>query len=148
VLDPTSWTHNSVHPNETGHDAMYRAARAWFAAQGELRPGTPDRDAALPDTAIDLVRPERCGPDGDRSCPSEGAWVAGQAQALFRQAWIPLAAVLVGWWLVLLWLRPWVAHRRIWNPLRRRFPGLLDPTPTSARASTVTVGGNGVEGSA
>ena len=44
-LSPANWTHNSIHPNSIGHQAIADAAEAWFHRHPALHAPRPQPDA-------------------------------------------------------------------------------------------------------
>ena len=119
VLLPTNWVHNSFHPNADGHEAMRDAADRWFATHSDLAAeaeaattaeGAGEVDApALPTLASTYGNdkpPTQCHPDGASKCELQGwRWSHAQAAHDYRVGIVPVLALFVGMWFLLLWPR-------------------------------------------
>ncbi len=104
-LLPSSWIHNSIHPNATGHQALARAAENWFGTYW------PD-DAAAPqaaphqvaDTEIVLrgLTVTQCDPATRPTCNvNDSRWLKEQAHDAYNAALLPLALIMLGLWLAM-----------------------------------------------
>lgn len=109
VLEPQIWLHNSMHPNETGHEAMAAVLAAWIRSHPDP-PAKPDpRDepgAFIPATLDDLLgpgagsycrdpaasRPRYCG-------RANGSWALTKAAGVLAEATPALLLLTVGCWL-------------------------------------------------
>lgn len=123
-LDPQTWNHNSFHPNERGHRAMADAAAAWFADRPQA--GLPEPVAGMvPHTMRPVARlpqeeaADQCGFELPRCGLGGDGWLSREVSDGYRRLVGPLAIVLVGWWLMLVWLRPWLPRwvRDRWHQL-------------------------------
>lgn len=102
-LNPASWKHNSLHPNEQGHEAMATAAVTWFANHPDLTapPADPEATHEVPD--IDTLM----GADVDEcvaspECDIEGSrWTLREVKKLYDRAQVPTLLSFVGIWLLL-----------------------------------------------
>ncbi|HEV2755929.1 MAG TPA: GDSL-type esterase/lipase family protein [Actinomycetota bacterium] len=141
LLSPQNWTHNSIHPNARGHEAMLNAAITWFRENDPLPSTEPDPSATHVVPPLEELYaeegelPELCRPASSEECSLSGfGWVKSQAQRAYRGWLLPVLIAMAGWWLVLVWLRRWARERNlslmkvITCPLRRS-PGSSQDTP-------------------
>ncbi len=79
-FSPANWSHNSLHPNERGHTAMFRTFEQWYAENAPLAPPEaveepPDDTAGPPSYTVG------CDPldPTDRGCRRQGTtWALGK----------------------------------------------------------------------
>ncbi len=127
-FNPANWSHNSLHPNERGHQAMLETFERWLAANPTLEEVAPDDSAAavvgdLGDagtrttTAAEAEFAPVCSPldPNPSGCRSRGThWAADETgKALIhsvRATQIVLIEAL--WWLGVLGFFGW--RRRRW----------------------------------
>lgn len=115
VVDPRNWTHNSIHPNATGHEAMFDVA-ATFLRSLPPRP-EPDTEPRVDVGDVeDIVAgptPELCGGgEAIAYCSqSPNDWQVSQIARLLRLLLVPLVAGVVGSWLVLAPTLRWSTER-------------------------------------
>lgn len=117
-LTPTNWTHNSLHPNADGHQALRDAANAWFGAQPDFDPPLAEpgdsHDVANFDAIMGEPRVEQCKPANERQCKlAGGRWLYDQSTQLYDSALLPLALTTVGGWLLLASLLRFGRDRRM-----------------------------------
>jgi lysophospholipase L1-like esterase len=134
-LNPSNWTHNSLHPNADGHQALHRAAVAWFQDHAGLtipRRYPDDRhDVADLDSVLRGRHVVQCAPADSSSCATRAyAWHLGQVHEAYGPAIVPLAVAMVGAWLALAPLM-WEARRRGIS-LAKAVRATLSPEPGSA----------------
>ena len=129
-LTPVNWFHNSLHPNERGHQAMRDVLVAWMDShQQPTIKADPGNDTGPPAIAsLDAIMgqpTEYCGSaeSAPRYCDRGVAgWSLAQVTELVLRALIPLLLVVGGWWLcwlaVLNWTKPrrWLARQ--WSRIR------------------------------
>jgi hypothetical protein len=115
-LNPLNWTHNSLHPNARGHEAMADAARRWFEEHPSLA-STSDTSDVEPVPSLRELMDGRavvqCG-DYPECRVTGGRWVSAQAHRLYERAIVPVAVATVGLWLLVLPVL-WFARRRGWS---------------------------------
>jgi hypothetical protein len=94
VVNPLNWTHNSLHPNERGHDAMFRTAAAYLSSGTSASPSTPDVEPTFDD---------ECGVTADLAYCSQtpAAWTLSHVATLLRRLSLPVVLVIVGAWLLI-----------------------------------------------
>jgi lysophospholipase L1-like esterase len=116
TLNPLNWTHNSLHPNEIGHEAMAEAAEEWLA--------TNDLDLTPLDEPV-AVRYERHQVHG------KGAFLTEHGYDAAREIFVPVLIVAFGSWLVLLvFLRKNHQKRRSFAHKLRFLVPQVGPPPT------------------
>lgn len=103
TLTPTNWTHNSLHPNERGHEAMRSAARQWFVEHPELvaLPAGAGTQHPVPEMGdlFDFGVTRLCGFDPDESCDIRGqGWLLGQTVGFIGTVFLPLILCAIGAW--------------------------------------------------
>ncbi len=120
ALLPTNWTHNSLHPNEVGHQQMRAAAERWF----ELHP-VASLKVPGPNTSAATRPPPAEAPE---IVPDD--WLPERVQELARSYAVPALMAVVGAWLVLIVQLRW-AFRRQWSVAGkvREVGGWLVATP-------------------
>lgn len=94
LLQPTNWTHNSLHPNEAGHRLMRAAAERWF----EDHPV----DTLTPPQALVLTEADLASTTTPKPQIVPSSWLAERAQDVARRLALPIALALAGAWLVLI----------------------------------------------
>lgn len=108
-LNPTNWTHNSLHPNAAGHEALHDTAIDWFEDNAELTIPEPNPDhrhqvAPLERVFTDRRQIPQCVPSDETSCITDGyAWHLDQLRETYPTALVVLTPAMVGAWLLLLW---------------------------------------------
>jgi hypothetical protein len=113
-LNPTNWTHNSLHPNAAGHEALHDAAVGWFQTTDLTEIPEPDpgrhRVADL-DSFFDGRHIRQCAPAGADACDTENyAWHLRQLHDQYLVL-LPIGLAILGAWLVL--AKPiWGARKR------------------------------------
>lgn len=116
VLDPRNWLHNSLQPNERGHEAMRRELQAWLDAHPDLSPVPDTGPAQFEPDAAEVAADDPVDPPclitetGEEGCNALARdWAVEQTIGLLWPAGlIPLAGLLGAWlfWLgVLGWWR-------------------------------------------
>lgn len=135
-LSPKNWLHNSLHPNESGHTAIYRAARQWFKDHRALRAGTPtvDPPRAVPDMEqlVGFGSTALCRPEAAKKCTiAGGGWVLDQTRQLLRVNFlIVLLAAIGAWMLAVVVIRGWRALPGI---SAMHVPAAVPPPPQTHR---------------
>jgi lysophospholipase L1-like esterase len=105
VLTPTNWFHNSLHPNEAGHEAMRAAFQRWLVEHpdpgavpdtGPARSGTD----AVEQAATDEVEPPCLLTEtGEQGCNAQARdWAVDRTVELLWPAGVVALAGLVGVW--------------------------------------------------
>jgi hypothetical protein len=133
-FNPANWSHNSLHPNELGHQAMFQTFERWYSAHGRsLQVIAPDEgfdgmtDAAVPASAVlsAAMRPHAendfepvCSPldPNPSGCRSRGThWAAEQTgdALLTSLRALQIALTMVFWWAAVLGFFGW--RRRRWS---------------------------------
>jgi hypothetical protein len=136
VVNPANWIHNSVHPNERGHEAMAAVLEAWMRAHPDPSPtpGPADRPAPfIPSTLEDLMRPDppsSCGAAVTEPAycdRGDVAWAITQVGRFARAAALPMLLLVAGAWLLWLPLLAWSGPRfaRLGDRLAKRLWRLL-----------------------
>ena len=119
VLFPRNWIHNSLHPNEDGHQAMFVVLQRWLGVHEQLtfpanEPHEPDEDAfkvaeTMPQLYASAPADYCKGPQPRRYCDRENVhewtltqlagavWDATPAVALFAAGSWVLWLVFLGW---------------------------------------------------
>ena len=136
MLEPNTWLHNSLHPNDTGHKAMAKVLAAWIRdhPNPSAKPDPLDTPAPFVPATLDNLlgtdagtyclkrssaRPRYC----DRK---DASWALTKAAGVLLEATPALLLLLAGWWLwwlpVLKWTRKRIhklaegAGRRLFGP--------------------------------
>jgi lysophospholipase L1-like esterase len=147
AVNPAKWVHNSLHPNERGHEAMARILEEWIESHPDppARPDPRDQPEPFAPASLEQVMgtPETSycrGPREPSYCErGDDAWTVTQLALLVRDAALPVLAVVLGIWL--LWLPVLARTRRFWERagggIEQR---LLGPpqSPSSAAAAVHT----------
>jgi hypothetical protein len=137
-FNPQNWIHNSLHPNERGHQAILRAFEAWWAKNTKLTPLTPRTSAApiapdppavataqAPNPPCDITTavPHNCKREGQR-------WALQQVGDMLIPKGLIFGLLVVGGaWAASVGLFGWRRHEGEGWP----FTGV---TPTEPNAST------------
>lgn len=141
LLSPLNWTHNSIHPNARGHEAMLNAAITWFRENDPLPSKEPDPTAthvvpSLEDLyATEGEVPDLCRPPLTEECSLEDfGWVKAQTQRAYGGWLLPVLIAMAGWWLFLLPVRRWARERslsliKVITCALQRSPGSPQDTP-------------------
>jgi hypothetical protein len=105
VVNPRNWLHNSLHPNEAGHEALFRAVETWIT----------DPPAAMPDEEPMEARADPCGgEDPPAPCTQRTSeWQSVQLRSLLRRAAVPVGVALVGGWILLAPTLRWATERQV-----------------------------------
>lgn len=98
ALNPRHWVHNSLHPNERGHNRMGQVVREWLddhpdpAAQAAPEPdGIPLPQGRLPDPGCSVFD------EGETGCKERALeWGKGEALEMAPMAALAGAAVAMG----------------------------------------------------
>lgn len=106
-MSPANWFHNSLHPNERGHEELRKTLVEWIATH----PLTPPEPAPGPEprlsTTAEIMGSEfqHCLPGADMaSCRSAvHHWSAGRLSTVLWYGLVPLILIVAGSFLV--WLR-------------------------------------------
>ena len=131
-FNPANWIHSSLHPNERGHRAMFRAFQSGEQQAGEPAKRLPissgaaeRRDTAMATWVKDPAKPAQqavteagqcylleSSKDGCR--PQGNDWTAGQIRhmLLTRGIWFLLAAGVASWAFA---IGLFALHRRRWS---------------------------------
>jgi lysophospholipase L1-like esterase len=131
-VNPSSWFHNSLHPNRRGHQVMADTVQAWLDRHPDLTPkADPSREAGPPRIAS---LEELMGDDHFRHCgrPESGLghcggspndWLLAQVAAVAGRSVFGLLLVVAGAWLLWLLLMWW--WRRTAEPAVRAALGRI-----------------------
>lgn len=129
-LNPANWVHNSFHPNERGHRAMYDALETWIATHHLTARKPADEEVGNDYTEV----APQCGltPRSDYThtgvhCKTEARnWALGEMKKFVEAAWPYALAFFAAVWLV--WLAEIARFRRehglLWR-LKARVSALL-----------------------
>jgi lysophospholipase L1-like esterase len=109
VLTPYTWIHNSLHPNEAGHEAMATVLAAWLRSHPDppAQPDPEDRPGDfVPRTREDLVGPAAGDHCRDETTPrprycdrGDIAWALTRVLGVVAEATPALLLLVAGWWL-------------------------------------------------
>lgn len=120
LLSPLNWTHNSLHPNAGGHEAMLNAAITWFREHDSISSPKPDPSASHVISSLEALyedkgeSPALCEPASSEECSLSGnGWLKAQVQRAYGGWLLPVLIAMTGWWLVLLPLRRWARERNL-----------------------------------
>jgi lysophospholipase L1-like esterase len=129
ALYPPNWIHNSLHPNETGHDEMAKVLAGWLAAHP--RPPATPRPEDLPDAFTPATLEQLMGthvaycggPQEPGYCDRRDVpWAITQVGIVLRDASLPALLVIAGCWIF--WLAVLGRTRPLWHRLGDRIAGL------------------------
>ena len=130
-LLPTNWIHNSLHPNETGHEVMADVLQTWIDEHlgDPVAPDPRDRALFAPKSLDALMSPNEttyCGSprrEPEYCGRKDTEWSVTQVAIVLGQSAIPVLLVAAGWWLFLL---PFlVVTRRIWSRAGNWIAGVI-----------------------
>jgi lysophospholipase L1-like esterase len=128
-FNPANWSHNSLHPNERGHQAMLETFERWLDAHPDLQPIAPDEttletpagETGATGTRATLVAGDGftpvCSPldPNPSGCRSRGThWAAEETGEALVQSVRAYQVVLIEafWWVFVLGFFGW--RRRTW----------------------------------
>lgn len=102
-VNPKNWVHNSLHPNEDGHQAMENSLAAWLDAR-KLRPQEHDPEEVegeYLEVEPQCSMTQETGTQGTGlQCDDEARkWALGQTKDWLEDAYLVTAAFLAGAWL-------------------------------------------------
>lgn len=107
ALDPRNWTHNFIHPNERGHEAMTAAALRWLTTAPEDF-DAPDPRCILEGACTQLQLGNNVSLDELAKAPVRNADAEPTGPPLVRSAAGALivayalgALLVLGWWLMI-----------------------------------------------
>jgi hypothetical protein len=110
-FNPKNWYHNSLHPNEAGHDAMLSVFKAWRAANPNPRfTSASPEDAVVGPEALTETEP-LCELDENplsenKQCTEDGlAWAMGRvSDTLLWHGWgVQILLAAMSAWLLSVW---------------------------------------------
>ena len=140
LANPMGWLHNSLHPNERGHDEMTRVLADWMETHPSPKglsdePGSDVYDVASLGTLMGpTFTGSYCGQPGfevDRCQLSDDGWMLTEVSRFLRGTLAPAFVMVLGAWLLSLGFlgatRP--LWKRIAGRLDRRLFGLLRRIP-------------------
>ena len=111
LANPMNWIHNSLHPNERGHDQMTQVLASWMEArrQVDALPDDPGSDLyqvrTLPQIMGNDFDADYCGKDGaqvDGCDLSSTGWALAETARFLLGILLPGALLLLGAWLIAL----------------------------------------------
>ena len=123
-FNPANWSHNSLHPNERGHQAMLQTFERWLAAHPDLQEVAPDESGGAP-TVVPAGdgHPVRgftavCSPldPNPSGCRSRGThWAVEETSDALVHSGRAAQVVFIEafWWLAVLGFFGW--RRRAWS---------------------------------
>jgi hypothetical protein len=117
-LNPLNWTHNSLHPNEDGHEAIFQKARVWFEEHPNIAASTPSNvePTTVPTMAslFQFGSTKLCQADGSASCDVKHlGWLYEQGLRLLRADILILLVGCVGSWMILVQSIRWSFRNRL-----------------------------------
>lgn len=116
-MSPANWFHNSLHPNERGHEVLRNTLIEWIATHPLTAPEPSSAPAPAPRLAstAEIMGPEfrHCLPGADMaSCRSSVRyWSAGRLSQVLWYGLVPLVLLVAGSFLVWLRLMLWWRSR-------------------------------------
>ncbi|WP_028650131.1 GDSL-type esterase/lipase family protein [Nocardioides halotolerans] len=135
-FNPANWSHNSLHPNERGHQAMLETFERWLAAHPTLPVDAPEEDADDPAAEPMEAQPARaalladdatgftpvCSPldPNPSGCRSRGThWAVEETGDALVQSVRATQVVFIEafWWVFVLGFFGW--RRRVWKDAPR-----------------------------
>ena len=106
-LNPSNWVHNSLHPNEVGHDAMGRVFSAWLDVHPDLSPVPDTGVGQIAPEAVDVAAADQTEPPcaltdtSSAGCNAQARdWAVGQTTDIMWPAGLVPLGGLVGAWLL------------------------------------------------
>lgn len=104
-LTPTNWTHNSLHPNEGGHEAMREAADEWFQTNAGLRAGHvtrgPHRTVRSVDQMLEFGATKLCTVQEKEACGlGKNDWLYEQGFRLVSSSFLAIVLAATGAWML------------------------------------------------
>lgn len=118
TANPTNWLHNSLHPNDKGHEAIAEELDEWIRKSKGIAPRNGDRSDVPP--AVKTLESFGFPPDFDH-CNAPGTdmycgddpydWLIDRTGRKLARTTPPLAALVIGMWLLSI-----VAIRRFGAP--------------------------------
>ena len=116
-LNPANWTHNSLHPNAEGHEAMRQAAAVWFAEHPDLTKPDPVVALTPPTFAVNnisSIRLPQCQPAGGTDCAvARHGWLWARSRHLYRSSLLGFLLALLGSWLVVAPMLWWARRHEL-----------------------------------
>lgn len=117
-LTPTNWTHNSLHPNEDGHEAMRTAAAQWFEAHPNLGTRQPTDDSPRTVRRVDQMlkfgTTTLCSVRRQESCALEkNQWLYEEGFRLISSSFLPTVLAMVGAWMIAMAPIRWATENNI-----------------------------------
>lgn len=113
-VNPKHWTHNSLHPNASGHAAMAKTAYSWLSTNLHDLPASSSgrQPEPLLGDVFEGDSPPQCLPEDRPSCRvTGGRWVGEEVHAFYARSLFPGAVVVIGLWLLINPVLRW-AHRQ------------------------------------
>jgi hypothetical protein len=134
-----SWFHNSLHPNERGHQVMQYALQAWLDAHRDVDArNEPRREQGLTRIASmeDLMGPNfrHCGNPNSNLAHCNGTandWAVAQGAEVVQHSVGPLLLFIAGAWVLWLVFLGWWRRGNIGARLLRLIIGLLRRRPNA-----------------
>jgi lysophospholipase L1-like esterase len=120
ALHPANWIHNSLHPNEDGHDAMAIVLEDWLRehAAPPVRPRGDDVPEPFAPASLEGVMQEpvphcRGTPEPDHCDRDDDQWAITQVARFLAGALLPALVLVAGCWLF--WLPVLARTRYYWE---------------------------------
>lgn len=106
-LTPTNWTHNSLHPNEGGHEAMREAADEWFQINAGLRAGQVTSESRRTVRSVDQLlkfgTTKLCTVQNKEGCGlKKNDWLYEQGFRLFSSSFLAMVLAAIGAWMLVM----------------------------------------------
>jgi lysophospholipase L1-like esterase len=116
-LDPRNWLHNSLHPNERGHEAIEQAVQRWLATHALVDPAPSGAAPRVVPDASALSAPgtlELCAPVDGHTCDIDNdGWLAEQLRRLLIADLLPVVLAAAGAWLLITTAIRWAAEHEV-----------------------------------